>query len=495
MKILLATSEVVPFSKTGGLADVSGALPVELAKNGADVAVISPAYHAALHSGQPIEETGVALEIPIGSRLVEGRLLKSHLPDSDVPVYLVDQPAYFDRSGLYQERGEDYRDNCQRFIFFSRAVMEAVRLLDLDIDILHCNDWQTGLVPAYLEIEYQGLPRYENIASVFTIHNLAYQGRFWHWDMLLTGLDWKYFNWHQMEFYGDLNLMKTGIAFADAITTVSPTYAEEIQDSPLGCGLEGALAHRRDVLTGVLNGVDYSVWDPASDPHLPANYSVTDWQDGKARCKAALQSEVGLPQRDDVPLIGIIGRFDVQKGFDLVQQVMEDRVALEQTQWVILGSGHADYETFFRNFAAQHPGKVAVRTEFSNPLAHRIEAGSDMFLMPSRYEPCGLNQMYSLKYGTVPIVRRTGGLADTITDCTGEALANRTANGFVFDQYATEALHQAIGRALGAYGDASTWGQLVETGMRQDWSWSQSARRYLELYQQALARKHQAARV
>ncbi len=466
-----------------------------MANNGAEVVVISPAYHAALHSGQPMEETGITLEIPIGSRLVEGRLLKSHLPDSDVPVYLVDQPAYFDRAGLYQERGEDYRDNCQRFIFFSRAVMEAVRLLDLDIDILHSNDWQTGLVPAYLQIEYQGLPRYENIASVFTIHNLAYQGRFWHWDMLLTGLDWKYFNWHQMEFYGDLNLMKTGIAFADAITTVSPTYAQEIQDSPLGCGLEGALSHRRDVLTGVLNGVDYSIWNPEHDPHLPANYSVADWQDGKARCKAALQGEVGLPQRDDVPLVGIIGRFDVQKGFDLVQHVMEERVPHEPTQWVILGSGHPDYETFFRNFAAQHPQKVAVRTEFSNPLAHRIEAASDMFLMPSRYEPCGLNQMYSLKYGTVPIVRRTGGLADTITDCTGDTLTDRTANGFVFDHYTTEALHQAIGRAFGAYGDAATWGQLVETGMRQDWSWSRSARRYLDLYERALARKHQAAQV
>jgi starch synthase len=313
--------------------------------------------------------------------------------------------------------------------------------------------------------------------------------------MLITGIDWKFFNWHQMEFFGDLNLMKTGIVFADWITTVSPTYAEEIQTAELGCGLEGALRHRRDHLTGILNGVDYAIWDPAHDPHLLSNYTADNWQDGKSRCKSALQQEVGLPERDDVPLVGFVGRLDSQKGLDLIRTVIEQRVEHEETQYVILGSGHPDYETFLRNIATQHPQKVAVRFEFSNPLAHRIEAGCDMFLMPSRYEPCGLNQMYSLKYGTVPIVRSTGGLADTIVDCQQQTLAERTANGFSFHHYDSEALHQALGRALEAYCDDATWGQLVETGMRQDWSWSQSAARYAKLYETVLAKKRQQTRV
>mgnify|MGYP002624193821 FL=1 len=491
MNILFATSEVVPFSKTGGLADVSGALPVALANAGQQAAVITPAYGCVKQCGAAPEDTGAVLEIPIGNRIVEGRILKSRLPDSEVPIYFVQQDDYFHRPQLYQENGQDYRDNCERFVFFSRAVAEAVRLLELDIDIIHCNDWQTGLVPAYLKIEYQGVPRYENIASVFTIHNLAYQGRFWHWDMLITGLDWKFFNWNQMEFYGDLSLMKTGIVFADWITTVSPTYAQEIQFDPLGCGLEGALGHRRDQLTGILNGVDYRAWDPATDEHLETNYTVDNWQEGKASCKAALQRDMGLPQHG-VPLVGFIGRLDAQKGLDLIRTVIEQRVEHEDVQYAILGSGHKEYEDALRTIASHHPKKVAVRTEFSNELAHRIEAGSDIFLMPSRYEPCGLNQMYSLKYGTVPIVRATGGLADTIVDCQDATLADRTANGFTFADYHPEALHQALGRALGAYTDKATWKQLVETGMHQDWSWARSAGRYVSLYENVLARQRAA---
>lgn len=495
MNILLATSEIVPFSKTGGLADVSGALPVALSQAGADVAVITPAYRSVKQSGYPMEATGVLLEIPIGSRIVEGRILRGQLPNSDVPVYFIEQDEYFDRPQLYQEAGEDYRDNCERFVFFSRAILEAVRLLDLSVDVLHCNDWQTGLVPAYLQIEYRGVPAYENIVSVFTIHNLAYQGRFWHWDMLITGLDWKYFNWHQMEFHGDLNLMKTGIVFADWITTVSPSYAEEIQTAALGCGLEGALGHRREQLSGILNGVDYSAWSPESDPHLDTNFGADNWEVGKAQAKKTLQAEVGLPPREDVPLVGFIGRLDSQKGLDLIRTVIEERVAHEDVQYVILGSGNPDYESFLRDMAAQHPQKVAVRTEFSNPLAHRIEAGCDIFLMPSRYEPCGLNQMYSLKYGAVPIVRSTGGLADTIVDCHDATLADRTANGFSFTEYHSEGLHQALGRALASYADRATWTQLVDTGMRQDWSWGRSAQRYLELYSAALEENRHHSRV
>lgn len=495
MNILFATSEVEPFSKTGGLADVSGALPPALARGGLKTSVITPAYRCALQSGLPIERTGLELEIPIGSRLVSGRILESRLPHSGVPVYLVEQPGYFDREELYGEKGEDYRDNCERFVFFCRAIMEAIRLLPLEVDILHCSDWQTGLVPAYLDIDYGGVPGFEDAASVFTIHNLAYQGRFWHWDMLLTGLDWKYFNWHQMEFYGELNLTKTGIVFADQITTVSPTYAREIQNGPLGCGLDAVLSHRSDALSGILNGVDYSVWDPAHDPHLQRTYDVETWPQGKAACKAALQKEIGLPQRDDVPLIGFVGRLASQKGLDLVEPVLRERASGDNLQWVFLGSGPPEHVSFLQQLSAIHPDKVAVHAAFSNPLAHRIYAGCDIFLMPSRYEPCGLGQLYSLKYGTVPLVRNTGGLADTITDTTEESLAAGTASGFHFDDYAPPALEEAITRAVAAMYDRAVWRRLVETGMRQDWSWQRSAQRYVELYRQTLSRHRQATRV
>ena len=320
MNILLATSEAVPFAKTGGLADVSGALPVELARLGHQAAVIMPAYRQTRYCGQPIEPLGLDFIVPIGSKMVSGHLSRSTMPGGKVPVYLVHQDQYFDRDQLYGADGKDYIDNCERFVFFSRAVLEAIRLLDLPVDVLHANDWQTGLMPAYLKIVYAGIPRYQKIASVFAVHNMAYQGQFWHWDMLLTGLDWKYFNWHQMEFHGKLNLLKTGMVFADSIVTVSPRYAQEIQSSPLGCGLEGVLQYRRDVLSGILNGIDEADWNPATDRHLPAQYDVATVSLGKAACKAALQKELGLPQAAGVPLVSTMGRLDDQKGFDLIAE-------------------------------------------------------------------------------------------------------------------------------------------------------------------------------
>lgn len=488
MNILLATSEAVPFAKTGGLADVSAALPLELSRLGHRPAVILPAYRRALRCGQPIESTGFDVSVQIGSKTVEGALLKSRLPDSDVPVYLIEQDDYFNRDELYGIDGNDYVDNCERFVFFCRAVLEAIRLLHLEVDVLHANDWQTGLLPAYLKTEYRAVPECERIASLFTIHNLAYQGTFWHWDMLLTGLDWKFFNWHQMEFYGKLNLMKTGLVFADAINTVSPRYSEEIQSSPLGCGLEGVLQQRHDVLSGIINGVDYSTWNPATDPNLPMNFDVNHAAEGKAACKAALQAELGLPVLPRTPLIGLISRLADQKGLDLVAGVIQEWVRTTDAQWTILGSGDAKYQQLLGTLAERYPQRVSARLHFSDPLAHRIEAGADMFLMPSRYEPCGLNQLYSLKYGTVPVVRATGGLADTITNATPETLANGTATGFSFREYEMLALSETLRRAVEAYNQPQIWTQLVTTGMRQDWSWSRSARQYVELYQKIAAR-------
>ena len=488
----MAASEAVPFAKTGGLADVCGALPAALADAGHEVTLILPAYRHVRYCGLPVEPMGIEFIVPIGSKTTSGRLLRSNLPGGKVSVYLVEQNQYYDRDELYRSDGKDYIDNCERFVFFSRAVMEAVRLLQLEPDVIHANDWQTGLVPAYLKIAYAGLPRYEHIACVFTIHNMAYQGQFWHWDMLLTGLDWKYFNWHQMEFYGKLNLLKTGLVFADAITTVSPRYAKEIQTSPLGCGLEGVLQQRSDAVSGILNGIDAEQWNPATDPHLAANYDVDSVKEGKPQCKAALQREMGLPERADVPLVGLIGRLCDQKGFDLVAEVMGKWATDTETQWVILGTGEPKYHRLFESLAERFRQRVAVRLEFSGPLAHRIEAGADLFVMPSRYEPCGLNQLYSLRYGTVPVVHETGGLADTIVDATPQAQTAGTANGFSFEEYSPQALDETLRRACEVYRRTQAWDELVATGMRQDWSWAHSAEQYARLYQETTARKRQA---
>lgn len=488
MNILLAASEAVPFAKTGGLADVVAALPAALERLGHRAVVFLPGYLGALGGGQAIEPTHVRVSVPIGSKTVEGTLLKSRLPDSQVDVYFIKQDEYYLRDELYGVNGSDYVDNCERFVFFCRAVLESVRQLSLRIDVVHAHDWQTGLIPAYLKTIYRGLPGFEQIASLFTIHNLAYQGTFWHWDMLLTGLDWKYFNWHQMEFYGKLNLMKTGLVFADAINTVSPRYAEEIQNSSLGCGLEGVLQQRRDVLSGIVNGVDYRVWDPAIDPHLPKNYDERNVVEGKAACKAALQAELGLPAAPDAPLVGLIGRLVDQKGIDLVAEVVQDWVRNSDVQWVILGTGEARYHQLFATLAERFPQKVAARLAFSEPLAHRIEAGADLFLMPSRFEPCGLNQLYSLKYGAVPVVRATGGLVDTITDTTPQSLADGTATGFSFRETEALALAETLRRAIDTYRQPDTWRKIVSNGMRQDWSWGRSAQQYVQLYQSTLAR-------
>jgi starch synthase len=491
VKILLATSEAVPFAKTGGLADVCGALPVALQQLGHEPVVILPAYRSARSAGLPIEPTGVRFSIPIGSKTVAGSFLKSHLPGGKVPVYLVEQDNYYDRPELYQEGGRDYKDNCERFVFFSRAVIEAIRLLDLSVDVLHANDWQTGLIPAYLKIEQRGVPGYEQIGTLFTIHNMAFQGLFWHWDMLLTGLDWKYFNWHQMEFFGSLNLLKTGLVFSDRLNTVSPRYAEEIQSAPLGYGLEGVLQNRRDALSGIVNGVDYHEWDPATDSYLSANYDPKTVEQGKRACKAALAAELGLPQDGKAPLVAFIGRLTDQKGVDLLTAVMRDWLMSRDVQWVVLGTGEQSYHAQFKMLAERFPRKVAVRLEFSNQLAHRIQAGADILAMPSRFEPCGLNQLYALKYGTVPVARATGGLIDTITDLNDRTLAAGEATGFLFAEYSALSFAQALERACNTFAREDVWRQLTQTGMSQDWSWNASARQYAELYRATVARSRQ----
>jgi starch synthase len=530
LKLLFAASEVAPFAKTGGLADVVGSLPRALAHRGHTCAVLLPLYRCARHAAEPVEPTDLHFEVLVGPQRVPARLWRSHLPQSDVAVYLVEQPDYFDRDdpalgkGLYQYRlpsGKlaDYPDNFQRFVFFSQAVLEVIPLVGFWPDVLHVHDWQTGLVPVYLRERYARRPGYSGIRTLFTIHNIAFQGVFWHWDMLLTGLDWGLFNWRQLEFYGHLNLLKAGIVFADAVNTVSPWYAREIQTPAYGCGLDGILRHYQDKLVGIMNGVDYEAWDPAGDPHLPARYTADTVRTGKAACKAALQQRLHLPERPEVPLLGMVSRLTDQKGLDLfilpedfpppvkheaVRRLAEQKgldalardgaigrlLANEDVQLAVLGTGEPLYHRFLTELLRAHPGRVAVTFAFDEPLAHLIEAGADLFLMPSRFEPSGLNQLYSLKYGTVPVVRRTGGLADSVTDCTPETLAAGTATGFVFEPFTPAAFLAAVRRALTTYRtQPDVWLQLQRTGMSQDWSWEHSAQQYEDVYRRLVGKR------
>jgi len=488
MNIVYLASEVAPFAKTGGLADVAGALPRFLAGLGQQVTVMLPAYRMAGPPAAEITDLRQAVSVPIGDRTVTGGLFESRLPGSDVRVILIDCPSYFDRESLYVDPSteNDYADNCERFVFFSRAALEACDVLGIEPDIVHANDWQTGLVPVYIKTLYATGRAVSRARTLFTVHNLAYQGLFGHWDMPLTGLDWGLFNWHQLEFYGKLNCLKGGLVFADLLSTVSRRYAQEIQAEEFGCGLEGVLAERAGDLYGVVNGVDYDAWSPEHDPFIPVTYTAEDLS-GKAACKRKLAESQGLEYQPRVPLIGIISRLAAQKGFDILGIALDDIMGLD-VQMTVLGTGEPKYHQLFEAAAARHPDRLAVNLTFSNELAHQIEAGSDLFLMPSHYEPCGLNQLYSLRYGTVPIVRAAGGLADTVTDCTPGALESGEATGFVFEQYNPVELIRAVERAIELYARPDDWARLVGIGMRQDWSWHRSARDYVNLYQKALAK-------
>jgi starch synthase len=486
MHIAMAASEAIPFAKTGGLADVCGTLPIQLSRNGHSCSLFLPAYRGAKQIASPWTDTHISFVVDMAGKSMTAHVLKTRLPNSQVDVYLIDQPLYFDRDNLYGDAGGDFRDNCERFAFFAKGVVEAIHRLQLPVDVLHCHDWQTGLIPAYQRVGYRDFPWYYQAASLMTIHNLAYQGRFWGADMPLTGLDWRYFNWQQMEFFGDLNLLKTGISFADLITTVSPSYACEIQQPAEGCGLDGVLRAKANRLVGIVNGVDYAIWDPAHDPHIAQRYSVGDWKPGKQACKRYLQEMMHLPVRSDVPLIGLIGRLADQKGWGLVIPMLERWIDQHDVQWVILGNGEPRYARALEEISRRRPDRVAARLEFSDPLAHQIEAGCELFLMPSRYEPCGLNQLYSVRYGSVPVVHAIGGLIDTVRNATEETIEAGTATGFAFTQYDIESLENCLLKAIDFYSRSpEVWSKLVHAGMTQDWSWSKSAESYLAAYQRA----------
>ncbi len=483
MKILFAASELVPFAKTGGLADVASSLPGALRELGHDVRVIIPKYRSVDHSGVTLKETGCKVHARVVEEVFVGDILSGTL-SSGVPLYLVRYDPFFDRDDLYGSSEGDYPDNASRFIFFSRAILDAMKSLDFWPDVLHLNDWQTGLAALYLQT-YKGIARFSEVASLFTIHNLGYQGLFWHFDLPLTGLGWEYLTPEGIEFYGKINFLKAGLIYADFLNTVSQKYAAEIQTPEFGFGLEGVLRKRSRDLFGILNGVDYSSWDPASDPLIPAGFSLNKME-GKQICKKALLKEFGLTEDMSRPVIGCVSRLIEQKGFDLLSAVEEDLAGMDLAL-VVLGSGEAKYQRILLQLSQKYPERFGVKIAYDNRIAHLIEAGSDFFLMPSKYEPCGLNQMYSLKYGTIPIVRATGGLDDTIVNFNPKTLKG---NGFKFADYTPEMLSITLRRALQVYSNKALWKDLVKNAMACDFSWSRSAREYEKLYTQMLKKKH-----
>lgn len=492
MQLAFIASESIPFSKTGGLADVVGTLPQELAKLGHDVTIIVPEY-TAVRAGYHSQTTAApvrvgAFEIPIGQRIARGEVWETSLPHG-VRALLIRQSDYFGRPGLYQDvTGKDYPDNCERFTFLCRAAFEAIELANLRVDCLHCHDWQTGLIPAMLRHTYSQRPRFRNVGSVFTIHNIAYQGNFPSESLAVTGLPPSYFSVSGLEYYGNLSFLKGGIVFSDMVTTVSKTYAREIQGPEFGNGMQGILAERADRLVGIVNGIDYQSWDSGSDPELPAHYDIESWRVGKPVCKRRLRESVGLADHGDRPLLGMVSRLTDQKGLDLLDAIATDLMA-EDIQLVVLGAGEPRYQSLMRRLASQYPDRFAVRLEFDEALARQIYAGADIFLMPSRFEPCGLSQLYSLRYGAVPVVRAVGGLADTVVDASPMAIANQSATGFQFIHYTPQALLTAIRRALATFAKPDLWAQIVVRGMSQDWSWEKSAREYLRVYERVMRLK------
>jgi starch synthase len=482
LKVLFVASEVAPFRKTGGLADVAGALPKALKQRGMDVRLVMPLYQGM--RWHELDRLDGTITVPMWWGAARASVRLGKLPGSDVPVYFLEYNRYFDRPYLYGPPGDAYPDNLERFTFLSRGALELAKALGFIPDVLHAHDWQTALCPVYLNTLEWAKPLHGS-ASIYTIHNLAYQGNFDGGAMFITGLGREHYNPGEFEHFRDLNLMKAAIMHSTMLSTVSPTYAREIQTPAFGFGLDGVLAGRRGDLRGILNGIDVEEWNPAKDPFLECPFDSKRLA-GKAKVKAALQKETGLPVRDDVPLYGVIGRLTSQKGFDVLAHAL-DRLLSWDLQMVLLGSGDQDAERFFAGMSAARPDRFRATIGFDNALAHRIEAGSDFFVMPSRFEPCGLNQMYSLRYGTLPIVRATGGLVDTVQnydEATGEG------TGFMFNDLSVGALADTIGWSLSTYfNHPKHITAMRKRAMAQDFSWERAAAEYEQLYLEAYQRR------
>lgn len=480
-KILIAATEAVPFAKVGGLADVVGSLPRALEDVGANVTVVMPKYGTINEKKYKMKKTKKTMSIPMGSEMVEVGIHSAMMPRSKTQVYFLECDRYFDREGLYGENGEDYPDNDERFALFSRAVIEMCKLVNFKPDVIHCNDWQTGLIPVYLKTLYSDDDFYSNVTTVMTIHNIAYQGMFPHTVMDKIHLPWELFNPDGVEYWGHISYLKAGLVFADILNTVSPTYAREIQTSEeYGRGMEGILAARSDDLYGILNGLDYNIWNPMKDKYLKTNFDESDLR-GKSRNKKALQKDMDM-ETSNVPVVAMISRLDEQKGFHLVAGAMEEMMKMD-LQMVILGTGKPEYHQMLEEISKKYSDKTGIDLEFNESLAHRIYAGCDMFLMPSMFEPCGLGQMISMKYGALPVVHNTGGLADTVIDYTEDP---DRGNGFKFDEPSSAALLDAMNRAMETYSNKRKWNTIVKRTMTIDHSWKTSALKYMELYEKAM---------
>jgi len=479
LNILIAASEVVPFAKSGGLADVAGALPKALRALGHDVRVVMPRYYIVDKEKYGLRPLEGSLGVPMGSMgEAWAGVSEGALPGSDVPVYFIEHEGFFGRIGLYDEDGEGYGDNDNRFIFFSKAVMQLAKKLHFRPDVIHANDWHTAAIPVLLNTTYAFDPDFANTGTLLSIHNLQHQGKFYKGAMDVLGVGWEHFNANELEEYDGVNLLKGGIVHADAINAVSKKYAQEIRTPEFGWGLDRLIDEKAYKLFGILNGVDYDEWSPAVDTLIPATFDSDDLK-GKAICKASLQKQFNLPQRSDVPLIGLVGRLAEQKGIGLLAAAVWNLMEMD-IQIVLLGAGEKWAEHFFSDVASKYPDKFATYIGYQNDVAHQIEAGSDLFLMPSLFEPCGLNQIYSLRYGTVPIVRATGGLDDTIENYQSES---KSGTGFKFYDATPEALSGTVKWAVDTwYHDRTGFDQLRHNGMSKRFDWKEAAQGYEDLY-------------
>lgn len=486
MNIVFVSSEVFPFSKTGGLADVAGTLPVEIGNLGNNIKVFTPKYGSINETKHGLIYQEHISEIPI---TVSGEIKKVHvhkafLPNTQIEVYFIDFQPFFFRDSYYTND----IDEADRFILFSKAVLEILQRIKWKPDLIHCNDWQTGLIPLYLKDNYSWDKLFHNTASLFTIHNVGYQGQFGAETLMKAEIRFEYFNnFGEVKQNDHVNFLKTGISFADIINTVSNTYAQELLTPEFSYGMDHILNYRGHDFYGILNGVDYNIWNPSTDKHIPFNYSPEDLS-GKKQNKKVLCEQFNLPYDENIPIVGIVSRLAIQKGFDLIARSLEYLSHLP-FQWIVLGAGEDYFEEMFQTFANYRPEKAACHIGYNNDLAHLIEAGSDMFLMPSHYEPCGLNQIYSLKYGTVPIVRKTGGLSDTVKDWDEyKARGEETGNGFSFDKYDGFALTNSVERALNCYKNKPVWQKIMLNGMKENFSWHRSAEQYALLYKKAISK-------
>ena len=476
MKLLLASSEVHPFSKSGGLADMVAALAKALGRAGHQVGLVTPLYRGIREKFPGLKWFDYGLNVPLGSEW-KGAQVFTLEPSENLTIYFVDAPEFFDRPALYGERGSDYADNARRFVFFSKCVAHLARYLPWAPELVNVHDWQAGLVPLLILHQRTSEGWVNAPRTVLTIHNLAYQGNFPRADYALTNLPENYFNLNGAEFHGYMSCLKAGIAYADRLTTVSPRYAREITTMEFGCALDPILRARQRVLRGILNGVDYDEWNTTDNPHLPHQFSAENLS-GKLADKAALQAEFKLPAAPNIPLFASVTRLAEQKGVDIQLGALEEMIASDM-QFVLLGSGSPELERAYVGLARRHPRKVAVRVGFDQALSHRIEAGADFFLMPSRFEPCGLNQMYSLRYGTIPIVRATGGLDDSVVDLTED---RAHADGIKFREYSVRALARAMRKALVLYDEPALRAQMQQEGMLADFSWKKTAALYEEVF-------------